>query len=317
MKNLIYMAKPIYGGWVTFTSHLCLQNDSSIYKIGKRSEKSKRNFGYGTKYQLLKIEDILTKNNLVITALDKHYYEYLHLFPKNTILVIHDPTELKTTKKNPNPLIINDLLKHFKIYTIRKTVQVYLKNNFNIDSKFIYHPFYKYEKGNNNPLNINNISISRIDYDKNTDIILKCNKLLEKEEEKIIIFGAENRMYVHHKLKDLNFHNYWKGKYPKTLPLLYDNKDILSNCKYVIDLSTIKDDGGGTQYTFLEAIYNDCILILHNDWVNKGDTFKDNYNCLTVSNEVELQDIIIGKKNINSKEIINNAKKLLCNHIQD
>ena len=58
MKNLIYMAKPIYGGWVTFTSHLCLQNDSSIYKIGKRSEKSKRNFGYGAKYQLLKIDYI-------------------------------------------------------------------------------------------------------------------------------------------------------------------------------------------------------------------------------------------------------------------
>ena len=76
---------------------------------------------------------------------------------------------------------------------------------------------------------------------------------------------------VFHKLKDLDFHEYWKGKYDKTFPMTYKDKDILTDCKFVVDMSIIKDDGGGTQYTFLEAIYNDCILILHNDWITRGD----------------------------------------------
>ena len=47
-------------------------------------------------------------------------------------------------------------------------------------------------------------------------------------------------------------------------------------------MSIIKGDGGGTQYTFLEAIYNDCILILHKEWVEAGDLFKDKHNCYVV-----------------------------------
>ena len=31
--NLLYLAKPIYGGWVTFTSHLSHKYESPIYKI--------------------------------------------------------------------------------------------------------------------------------------------------------------------------------------------------------------------------------------------------------------------------------------------
>jgi len=314
MDNLVYMAKPIYGGWVTYTAHLSLTNNIPIYKIGQRTEKSKRKYGYGTNYQLLKIEDICKKENIIITALDKHFYEYLHLFPKRTKLVIHDPTELKTTKKSPNPLIVDNLLLNFDIITIRETVKKYIKDNFNIDSKYCPHPFYHYEKSNYESMNNFAVSISRIDYDKNTDLILKCNKLLD-EDKKIIIFGAENRMYVHHKLKELDFHKYWKGKYPKTLPLLYEGKDILSNCEFMVDLSTIKDDGGGTQYTFLEAIYNDCILILNDDWINKGSTFVNNINCLSVKNENDLKDILNGERKYDKEIILKKARDILKNHV--
>ena len=46
-------------------------------------------------------------------------------------------------------------------------------------------------------------------------------------------------------------------------------KSILKDAKYMIDMSIIKGDGGGTQYTFLEAIHHNCILILHNEWIEK------------------------------------------------
>ena len=47
------------------------------------------------------------------------------------------------------------------------------------------------------------------------------------------------------------------------------DKDLLTNCRFVVDMSIIKGDGGGTQYTFLEAIYQDRALILHKEWYLK------------------------------------------------
>ena len=110
--NLIYMARPIYGGWVTFTAHMSIKNNYNVYKIGNKTEKKTRKYGYGVEYQNLNIEDILNLKDKMITAIDKQYYQYLHLFPPKTKLVIHDPTELKTGKKR-NPLIEDNLLNKF------------------------------------------------------------------------------------------------------------------------------------------------------------------------------------------------------------
>ena len=313
MINLIYMAKPIYGGWVTFTAHLSLKYNCELFKIGKRSEKNKRKYGYGVDYQNLSIDELIKKENIVITAVDKHYWEYLHLFPQNTKIIIHDPTELKGKE---NKLLEN--IQNFNVITIRKSVQDYLQENYNIESEFLLHPFYNYPKSSDKS-DFNCLSISRIDFDKHTDLILKANQLIEDESNKIQIFGAENRLYVHHKLKDLDFPKYWKGKYPKQLPLKYNDNDLLNDCKYVIDMSIIKGDGGGTQYTFLEAIYHDCALILHKEWVEKGDTFKKDYNCYVVGYTgnvgEEIANIINNPFSDNHQEILENAKILLQKHI--
>ena len=310
--NLIYMAKPIYGGWVTFTAHLCHKYNCDLFKIAKRTEKNQRNYGYNINYQNLRIDDVIQKDNLVITAVDKHYWKYLHLFPKGTILIIHDPTELKG-KENE----IVKLLDHFKIITIRETVQKHIKDNYNIDTTFLKHPFYEYPKSKDTS-DFYSVSISRIDFDKHTDLILKANQLITDQNKKIQILGAENRLYVHHKLKDLDFPTYWKGKYPKQLPLQYENKDLLNNCEFVVDMSIIKGDGGGTQYTFLEAIYHECALILHKEWVEQGNIFIKDYNCYVVgfTDNVgkEIADIINSPITKNHKKIIQNSKKILNEH---
>ena len=107
---------------------------------------------------------------------------------------------------------MNDLepvLQNFKVITIRESVQDYLVKTFQIDSKFLRHPFYSYPPPSKNPgLGYNAVSISRIDFDKNTDLILKANQLIENKQNHIYLFGAENRIYVHHKLKDLNIQEY-------------------------------------------------------------------------------------------------------------
>ena len=306
-KNLVYMAKPIYGGWVTFTAHLNLKYNYPLFKIGKRSESNRRNYGYEVSYQNLKMGDILKKPNLMITAIDKHYYEYLPHFPKGTYLVIHDPTELKG---KDNPVVKH--IHNFRILTIRETVQKYLKDNFNIDSEFKVHPFYEYNKDCKESLEHKCVSVSRIDFDKNTDLLLKANLQLG-DEQKIQIFGAENRLYVHHKLAQLNFKEYWKGKYNKEYPLLYENKDILKGSKYMIDMSTIKNDGGGTQYTFLEAIYNDCVLILHDEWIDKGILFTRGKNCLGCRDENDISQIL--NEDLDHSKLVKESKKILKKHI--
>lgn len=314
--NLVYMAKPIYGGWVTFTSHLALKYNSTLHKIGKRTEPNVRDYGYGVKYRNMRIDDIITKENILITAVDKHYWKYLEIFPKGTKIVIHDPTELKG-KENK----LKELLYNFDVITIRKSVQDYLLKNFNKQSLFLPHPFYEYKKNlDEEKCDYYSLCISRIDFDKNIDIILNANTKLD-DEKKIYLFGAENRLYIHHKLKDMEFEKYWKGKYPKKLPMMYDDKDLLDNCAFVTDMSIIVGDGGGTQYTFLEAIYHNCALILHKDWVEKGDTFKNGYNCYVVgyTDDIgkEIADIINKGVDTQYNKIIKNANKLLKLHTKD
>ena len=211
--NLVYMARPVYGGWVTMTAHLSLYKNYPVYKIGKRTEKNKRNFGYGVVYQNTDIDELVKKPDLMITAIDKNYYEYLDKFHDSTSLIIHDPTEVKNKE-------FVESIKRFTIYTIRKTVQKYLLDNFNIKSKHINHPFYEYDLSNNNEnCNYKCLSISRIDFDKHTEHILQANRLIDDESNKIYIFGAENRLYVHHKLAKMDlktdFEKYWKKNFLK------------------------------------------------------------------------------------------------------
>ena len=68
--NLVYMAKPVYGGWVSFTAHLSNKYKNPLYKIGKRNEKKTRKFDensqniikeYFQNNKLLKKKDILNQ----------------------------------------------------------------------------------------------------------------------------------------------------------------------------------------------------------------------------------------------------------------
>ena len=316
-KNLLYLAKPIYGGWVTFTAHLSNKYEWPIYKITKKTEKNKRDYGYDCQYQNSCLADVLALDNILITAVDKHYWSFLHLFPKDTEIVIHDPTECKSSKSG-NPLIdgLNPILPTFRVITIRESVQNYLSETFQIDSKYLRHPFYNYPKSTKKGLGYNAVCISRIDFDKNTDIILKANALIKDKKNHIYLFGAENRIYVHHKLKDLNVGEYWKGKFPKNLEPTYEDKSILKDTKYMVDMSIIKGDGGGTQYTFLEAIYQDCVLVLHKEWTNKGSLFVSGVNCIVVSNEEELAKVMnIGIPEELYDTILQNSKKIIEDHL--
>jgi glycosyltransferase involved in cell wall biosynthesis len=318
----LYLAKPIYGGWVSFTAHLSLKTGISIYKIGNNTETKERDFGYGTKYRNINIDtlkDYISKEyTIIITAIDKNYYyilDYLDLNEKNYI-VIHDPTEFN--KKSKKQVI--DILKVINVITIRKSVHNLLLNTYNINSIYKIHPYYSH----NNKYNFNNcsnnaVSISRIDYDKNIDIILNANKNLTNKVE---LYGDINERYIYHKLSNLDSFkkddssSMYRGKFPKKFGEL---ENILRLKSFVVDMSTIANDGGETQYTFLEAIDYGCILVLNKKWCdNINNIWVHNYNCIVVENSVELYNFLendykkysLKKIYKNSLEILERAKKV-------
>ena len=282
--NLVYMAKPSFGGWRTFTAHLSKKYDYDLYKIGNKTESKTRPYGYDVEYQNVSIDDLLKKPNLLITAIDKNYYEHL---PKLNV---------------------------FKVITIRETVHNLLKNKYKIKNTFLHHPFYEFKKPNNNINKNRALALSRVDFDKHTDIIIDANDKLP-ENKRVDIYGAQNDLYVYHKLRDTNYKKYYKGKFPKEFSSLVE---LLEPCKFLVDMSAIKGDGGGSQYTFLEAIYMDCALVLNSKWVkNNTDNiktpFKHGVNCYIVNNKDELAKLL--RSNLNTVKITNNAKKLLKPHL--
>ena len=232
MVDLIYMAKPRFGGWVSFTTHLSLKHKYPLFKIAKRNEKTKRDFGYGVKYQNLKLDKILErKNKILITAIDKKYYNYLDSLPDETGIVIHDPTEVRGNAKKK----LRKNLGRFRIITIRKSVKNFIYEKYGLKSKFIPHPFYKFplDKVSKNGA----VSISRIDYDKHIEMIVEANK---KIVPPIDIYGFKNDLYVYRVLSHTQFPLYYKGKFNKNFSSLMN---ILKNKKFVVDMSIIKNDG--------------------------------------------------------------------------
>jgi glycosyltransferase involved in cell wall biosynthesis len=326
-----------WGGTVAFTAHLLNSiGRKQIIRIGNvhKDDKITGNFGYGLDYRIVSSDFIDKVHKPFITDFFK-YYHILHKLKRNDItIVIHDPTEIS---KETAPY-----LKYWNVICIRKSFQEYLKTNYNIYSKFLYHPFYPYSTKNNSNSNsaeygngyikernreiekTSAVSISRVDYGKNTDIIIDANKLLRKEEKDhhqndstIKIHGPFNPQYIDHMLGGKqNFRQYYRGTFAKSFRAV---STILNKAKFVVDLSTISNDGGGTQYTFLEAIHHGAALIINRKWIEdlaaEYCDFKEGYNCYAISNAQELAEIIKNSKNIDTERIVNNSKKLMDRHV--
>ena len=124
-----------------------------------------------------------------------------------------------------------------------------------------------------------------------TDIKVDGNTRISKES--IIVFG--------------------NIKFDKDYPLTYQEKDILKDTHYVVDMSTIKNDGGGSQYTFLEAIYQGCVLVLHREWITSCSLFKEGVNCLAAETPEELASILSEPRDITN--LIKESRKLLQPHV--
>jgi hypothetical protein len=332
--QFFYLHKYLYGGATTFTAHLIhklgafdnsrnidhslatnISNANAIFRCAKISERKLREFGYGLHYQ-----------NVSPYILAKIKYPFVTIFKENYFYALVELNKRSKDRLKDITLVIHDhrdisnrtvpYVKDWRLVTIRRTVQEYVQRTYGIDCTFLYHPFYPYPIMSK-PKRKGAVSISRISFEKNTDIILKANKILDKFDA-IKLYGCPSRVYVHSFLGGFqgDFNKYFYGTFEKSFSTL---SEILAEAKFVVDLSILKHDGGGTQYTFLEAIHNDCALILHRKWIEGGDIkpeycdFKEGYNCFAVESEIELAELI--GHDPDTTKIVANSKALIQRHI--
>ena len=284
--DLFYNSPNTYGGWVTYTSHLidtlqAVGAEVSLFKIRPRSEKRTRNFGYDKRYRNISMEEALARSNVkLIVAGAKNFKKTTDTLyhDGNAFIVVHDPTELKNL---PEPLDMN------RCVVIRqKGVETLPLANHSIllpyRPTFIRHPYVR--KGSSTvDRRYLAISTSRIDFDKHTEILLDANRLLP-EDKKIVIRGFENRLYTKFKIVP---------KYSEWIQSKAHAFNLMCNYKFNIDMTLIKGDGGGTQYTWLEAWDAGCIPIIHKEWLlDTPDDMREDYNCMVIETAEELAEVL-------------------------
>jgi hypothetical protein len=292
--NLWYLAKPVYGGWVSYTVHLQrLLNRygtaARVLRVGQVTQQPKEWSG-GIQSQLVAKRDIAkwaagARANIVVCA-DKHHTEALRAVAATgpTLLVVHDPTEIK------DDLLKVALMLNVRVVTIRKANVGTLRRS-GVAATFVPHPYVPCGDTNVFGGRNNACAISRIDWDKQTHVIAEANEELGPCKA-VDIYGALNRMYAHHRIAPHfpTWDRYYRGAFPKHWGSAVQ---VASGYRYMVDLSKIAGDGGGTQYTFLEAWEAGCHLVVSKAWLREEDnTMEHGVNCTAVADAKELAELL-------------------------
>lgn len=286
--NLFFLNPPFLGGQTTFTVHLMrgLRGagcEACLYRIGKRTETRRRDFGYGEVYRNLALEDALKlalAGSLITATSPRTVPETNAMVAAGARVVIHDPTHLKQGwdwRAARRPLVIREsMLDHLQ------------------DGVFLPHPYDPCGLSPPSPLAgrpLPGVTCCRITSNKHIDIVLDANRLLDARD-RIVLFGAEHSSYVHF---------YLRPRYPEYVSPPRDSfprefgfavRNITGRSVFTVDLSTLKGDGGGTQYSFLEAADGGSCLVVNRGWLRPGGVIVPGWNCLAVENGAELADLL-------------------------
>lgn len=290
---LFYLAEAMYGGWVTALAHareslIRCGFPVHVYRVGAKTEGKERMFGELFPYMNVSLrtaEQLCHASDTFIMATDpKHWGEAEALVAHGAAVVFHDPTELRPESRavlaRANRVVVfrrsNERLLADLGPRISFVPMPYVPGLTRAPAKREYHA----------------IAYSRLDFDKNTDVILRANLVLP-QRARVRIFGAENRMYTHHKL-DADFAG-WRSLYGGTYPRQPGAGEYMAGMAlYGVDMSTIAGDGGGTQLTTLEAWAACTVPVVAERWLGLPESeLVDEVNCIGVSGGAMLADVLM------------------------
>lgn len=269
--RLLYLADAKFGGWPTFTYHLAEALRSAgarvvVRTLGARTSSTPIDFGHGLVSRRMSERDLqMERLPTIISAADpKHAEEASRFVARGARLVVHDPAEKHLSSFAPSSVVV-----------IRQTMYARMP-----EATFIQHPYVRSFPRADRVHRC--ISQARIDFDKHTDILLDAND----RGANIAIFGAPNRLYVHFKLASR-----WPSFSPEPFAKTRGAGAMLcASGRAAVDMSAIKFDGGGSQYSFMEAWDAETPLIINRKWVDgiAEPEMRDGQNCLIAGNGSEL-----------------------------
>lgn len=289
--NLVMLNPNKFGGTISYTAHLyhvlrLVGCDTHIYRLGKTVSKPK-DFGYGCLHQTVPLDYIKAQpgHTLIAACIGKEFEApTLELLAAGARLTVHDPNDIG---------YFTDL-----DFTKSKKLVIIRPNNTSICPKatFIPHPFIRqYRKFlDDQPRPKWAVTLSRLGAIKRTKWIVEANRELPKGRQ-IWLRGYDDRFFTYNAF--IRSGKYKEFKQDSELPEdqrrtfgkdLGEAQKIAKGCTWLVDLTEIKGDGGGTQYTLLEAIDAGCALMLNQAWCTKGGLWKPGDNCAAVSDKDDL-----------------------------
>jgi hypothetical protein len=274
MIHLIYASTVNVGGWATFTRHLhdtllARGHAVQIWKVGNNTEGKQRPWGPDHTYRNLAPCDFHKelgnpRDFIVIAVIGKDFKpEAETLIKMGGGVVIHDTTEHSTRMGVDYPWVIRRAL--LGVGNSRKGV-------------FIRHPYIRAPRSGVAHIRKGAVAPSRIDFDKNLAMMLDANRM----GANIDIIGFENRLYTRNKIVPLYpewVQSHTLRTYPRTGALGIDR---LRRARFMVDLTDIRDDGGGTQYTFLEGWDAGAVPVVGEWWIRPKDDMIPGVNCIAV-----------------------------------
>lgn len=280
MLNIINQAPYRLGGAVTYVAHLArvLGDNARVIRIGARTERNPRKGALDFKYQIFSLEDVMDLDGpLLLAAGDPHMpMETVYTLLKRPDFwrVFHDPNEFKLYPHWPEAGCAE------RVVAIRETGLVAMPK-----ATLIPHPYASnldastLLPAHERPKHA--VSTARTSTIKNSDVVLEANATLPLDR-RVELLGEVERWFR------LKHPELGKGRgYPVTFN---GGHAFLRDAYQLVDLTVFKDDGGGTQYTFLEAMDCGCRIIAHSKWLSYPGPMKR--LAIGVSNAEELAAVL-------------------------
>lgn len=298
--NLFYLTDNVkFGGFPTYTAHLYrglrqFGYDPVIWKISPSDRNTKLHFTHGLHARPVSMETALKKvsaePSLIVTCYWRRMgHKIADILYAGAGIVLHDHSGGDRGEFHTE-LLENIRAIGRKVVLIREANLAYAEKR-DLDCVFIPHPYVRV-----GPIAVprryHAVAISRIDFDKHQEIIAEANDGLPVHR-RCVIYGSMNRMYAFHKLdKDWpKWRNAYLGEFPSGADAAVK---LVAKASWMVDMSVIPGDGGGTQYTFLEAFDAETPCILNARWRSDAAHVKNELEgaVLYVEDAAELRDLL-------------------------
>lgn len=318
------------GGIATYSYHLKYALKKNNVGLDICSNKHKIIIDHRARLEILKSEiankDVLLVSGFFVNKKQRQsIYDYVNSIKIPKVFLVHGLSEdIESICSNVKFNMIMTISKNMRDIFTERLLKVGIKT----PVEYVLHPYKRWSKNENNVIFENKVGIistARMDFCKAYDCSLKAAEKGWFGEYKIHHTGYIHRPYIYWKLRKelpivardpFNPQGEWRRKYlvehnPNMEVFVYNS---YTDAVAMIDLTHVKDDGGRSQYTTLEAMDFACIPIISREWASIGTYWKEGYNCLCVDhkNYREFKTVIpmVYDKKIYSRIITANYKRL-------